>query len=189
MFHGECKYCKHEAEHAEENRPLGSCCSTCKYSDSYSNYNDGWEPNDFVQYMRNLETRVKDLEDKVSQLEYRLECEDNEKLINLYQNCTALICPQHEDFGLTPLEAMACGRPVIALKQGGFLETITNHKTGIFFTKQNIQSLTKAINQLQSSPIPASACRHQALKFSHSRFVLNFKQTLKALWRQYQNTS
>jgi glycosyltransferase involved in cell wall biosynthesis len=76
---------------------------------------------------------------------------------NYYSKCRALIFPGEEDFGIVPLEAMACGRPVIAYGRGGALETIvpfdqknkgdSDAPTGLFFYKQNVDSLIDALEQ------------------------------------------
>ena len=114
---------------------------------------------------------------------------NNHHLKNLYQNCQALICPQIEDFGLTPLEAQACGKPVIALKKGGITETVINQKTGIFFKNQTVKSLSKAIKKFDPSKFSSSDCVANATKFSTTNFMLNFSQTIKSLWQQYQTTT
>lgn len=111
------------------------------------------------------------------------------KLISLYQHCTALICPQQEDFGLTPLEAMACGKPVIGFAKGGITETVINNKTGILFPHQTVSSLIQAINKLKNLDILPQNCRRQAQKFSQQTFMLNFKRTLLQLWHQHQITT
>lgn len=108
------------------------------------------------------------------------------KLLTLYQNCQALICPQIEDFGLTPIEAQACGKPIIALQKGGFTETIINGKTGIFFKFQTVKSLKQAIKKFHPELFNQLDCTNQARKFSRYYFMLNFKQTLKRLWQQHQ---
>ena len=113
----------------------------------------------------------------------------SQKLLSLYQNCQALICPQHEDFGLTPIEAMACGKPVIALKKGGFLETVKQGTTGILFPQQNLNSLKQALQQFNPQDFNPQDCRRQAQKFSRKVFMLNFKKTVNRLWKKHQNTS
>jgi glycosyltransferase involved in cell wall biosynthesis len=110
---------------------------------------------------------------------------NNKKLRNLYQNCQALICPQIEDFGLTPLEAQACGKPVIALKIGGITETVINGKTGIFFKNQTIKSLTKAIKKFDPKKFSSIDCVTNATNFSTSNFMLNFRQIIDHLWQQH----
>jgi glycosyltransferase involved in cell wall biosynthesis len=111
---------------------------------------------------------------------------NNHKLLHLYQNCQALICPQIEDFGLTPLEAQACGKPVIALKKGGITETVINGKTGIFFKNQTIKSLSKAIKKFDPKNFSSSDCIINATKFSTTNFMLNFKQIINSLWQKHQ---
>ncbi|MFZ2153254.1 MAG: glycosyltransferase [Microgenomates group bacterium] len=110
-------------------------------------------------------------------------------LIKLYQNCLALICPQLEDFGITPLEAQACGRPVIGYRKGGNQETIISGKTGILFNQQTTQSLQLAIAKLSRLKISPRACRQNSLKFSDQNFMLNFNQHLTKLWQQHQTTT
>lgn len=106
---------------------------------------------------------------------------NEKKLVSLYQNSQALIHAQEEDFGLSALEAQACGRGVIAYQKGGALETIISHKTGIFYKENNINSLISAIKKYQKNPPQPSDCRHQALKFDHQNFMLNFKQQTELL--------
>lgn len=112
----------------------------------------------------------------------------NKKLLSLYQNCQALICPQIEDFGLTSLEAQACGKPVIAFNQGGLTETIIENKTGIFFPRQTVKSLVNAIARFDPQKFDSTDCVSNAKRFSQTNFMLNFKQIVTQLWQQHQNT-
>jgi len=89
----------------------------------------------------------------------------------------ALIHPQEEDFGITILEAMACGRPVIAYKAGGALETVINGVTGEFFTPQTSQALAEVVSRFNENKYDQHTIRRQAEKFSKERFkkeVLEF---------------
>lgn len=107
-------------------------------------------------------------------------------LLSLYQNCQALIHPQEEDFGLTALEAQACGRGVIAFKKGGATETVIPGKTGQLYSQNTSASLSSAINiYLQRSP-SSKNCRQNALRFSDTRFMLNFKKQVNHLWQLHQ---
>ncbi|MBU1130359.1 glycosyltransferase [Patescibacteria group bacterium] len=110
----------------------------------------------------------------------------DKKLIHLYQNASALICPQFEDFGLTPLEAQACGIPVIALNKGGFKETIIPYKTGILFNHQNTSSLITAIKKFQQTRFNPKNCAKNAKKFSQHLFMLNFKKVIEQLWQKHK---
>ena len=96
-----------------------------------------------------------------------------------YAKCRALIFPGVEDFGIVPLEAMASGRPVIAYRAGGALETVAEGKTGLFFDIQSAQSLADAVTHYEAhaaSFIPASIRAH-AEAFQVSRF----KQEMQSL--------
>lgn len=111
---------------------------------------------------------------------------DDNQLLNLYQNCKALICPQLEDFGLTPLEAQSCGKPVIAYKKGGLTETVINHKTGIFFKYQTVKSLVLAIKKFDKTKFSKESCRLRAIDFSNTNFMLNFKKETDLIWKNHQ---
>ena len=110
------------------------------------------------------------------------------QLINYYQNCRALICPQNEDFGFVAIEAMACGRPIIAFGKGGFEETVIDGQTGVLFNKQCTSSLVDAIKRFQETSFSPVSCRQRAIKFSRNHFMLDFKQNLQRLWHQYRQT-
>lgn len=68
----------------------------------------------------------------------------------LYQECRALLFPGVEDFGIVPLEAMACGRPVIALGKGGALDTVIDGETGVLFADQSAEGLRAAIERFEA---------------------------------------
>jgi glycosyltransferase involved in cell wall biosynthesis len=89
-----------------------------------------------------------------------------------YQKCRALIFPGIEDFGITPLEAQASGRPVIAYGVGGVLETVRDGVTGLFFREQTWESLQGAVDLFESTTtrFDPAACRQQAERFSPERF-------------------
>lgn len=110
-------------------------------------------------------------------------------LLELYQNCQALICPQVEDFGLTPIEAQACGKPVIALKKGGITETVISGKTGIFFKRQTVKSCVQALKKFSSKKFKGGDCVAHASKFSDKIFMLHFKQIVNQLWQHHQTTT
>ncbi|MBU1698837.1 MAG: glycosyltransferase [Candidatus Eisenbacteria bacterium] len=87
-----------------------------------------------------------------------------------YRNCRALLFPGEEDFGIVPLEAMACGRPVIAYGRGGALETVVDGTTGIFFNEPTPESLSEAILKLESMEWDSEKIRERALAFSRQRY-------------------
>lgn len=103
-------------------------------------------------------------------IEFLGEVSEDEKL-KLMKYAKAFIYPsEHEDFGIVPVESMASGTPVIALGQGGPLETIIEGKTGIFFDKRTSESLISAVNKFEKMKFDAYDCRTQAKKFSKERF-------------------
>jgi len=92
------------------------------------------------------------------------------ELRSYYQRCKALILPQYEDFGIVSLEAQACGRPIVAFRKGGALDTVIEGTTGLFFDEQTPQSLIKAIKKFESMVFEKNACRENALRFARSVF-------------------
>ena len=104
----------------------------------------------------------------------------DDKLSELYFNSRALIFPQEEDFGIVPLEAMASGKPVIAYKSGGTLETIVDGVTGLFFDDQNKDSLIKTVKSFDANQFDPLACRRRAESFDVEVFKKRFKSELLA---------
>ena len=95
----------------------------------------------------------------------------DENLANLYAGAKAFLAlAKDEDFGITPVEAMAAGTPVVAYKGGGYLETIVEGKTGTFFEDYTVGGLVKAMKKLEKMKIKAQDCVNQAKKFSKERF-------------------
>lgn len=94
----------------------------------------------------------------------------DEDLVKYYSECLAFIHPQEEDFGITPLEAMASGRPVIAYKKGGALETIIEGETGEFFYPQTVEALQKLLQDFNPEKYNPQKIREHALTFDKSIF-------------------
>jgi glycosyltransferase involved in cell wall biosynthesis len=89
----------------------------------------------------------------------------------LYRNCHMLLFPGEEDFGIVPLEAMACGRPVVAFRRGGVTETVVEGMSGIFFDDQSVESLTQAVERAARMPWERGAIRAHAETFGVARFL------------------
>jgi len=108
------------------------------------------------------------------------------QLINLYQHCQALIMPQEEDFGITAVEAMAAGKPVIAFNKGGVLDTVIHKKTGVLFKHQTVDSLTSAVKQFISSAWDSKTLKAQAKKFDQQIFKNKIKIFVEEQWKKQQ---
>lgn len=114
-----------------------------------------------------------------------------EKIISLLQEAKAFIFAAREDFGIAPVEAQACGTPVIALNAGGTLETIVNidcdNPTGILFESQDRESIINAIKRFNESSgkITSENCRKQAERFSSSTFRNNIKIYIEKSWKMH----
>lgn len=94
----------------------------------------------------------------------------DEELTGLYAGCSELIFPGEEDFGIVPLEAMACGKPVVAYGKGGALETVVEGITGTFFYSHTVEALTEAIARVASCAASPDRIRKRALEFSRERY-------------------
>ena len=102
----------------------------------------------------------------------------DKQLLSYYQTCRGVIYPQEEDFGLVPLEAQACGKPVIAYRKGGAKETIIKDKTGVFFNPQNKNALIKTLLKFNANNYNKNNCRKNAEKFSEKKFVEAWKKLI-----------
>jgi len=109
----------------------------------------------------------------------------DKKLLDLYANCKAFLFPQIEDAGIVPLEAMACGRPVIALNRGGSLDTMIDGKTGVFFKDQTIKSLKAAIKKFEKMKFAPDFIRKHAEKFDVEHFKKKIREYVEKEWKTY----
>ncbi len=105
----------------------------------------------------------------------------DEGLVPLMQRCAATIFPSADDFGMIPLEAMACGRPVLAFAGGGALETVVRGTTGEFFPAQTSQCLRKAVEEFDPNAYGSTAIRRHAERWHVDRF----QEALLDLRRRY----
>lgn len=89
----------------------------------------------------------------------------------LFNGCRAFLFPGEEDFGITPLEAMAAGRPVVAYRAGGALDTVKPDQTGIFFDQQTPEAVMTAVHAVMARPWDAHAIRTHAEYFARDQFM------------------
>ena len=104
----------------------------------------------------------------------------DEQLLPYYRGCRMLLFPGEEDFGLVPLEAQACGRPVVAFGRGGALETVEDGVSGVFFREQTAAALADAVQRSLATPWDTARIRAHAERFS----VAAFWQGMEASIRQ-----
>jgi glycosyltransferase involved in cell wall biosynthesis len=113
------------------------------------------------------EERLKDMAGPTVTFKGRV---SDEELPGLYANAKAVLFPTHEDAGIVPLEAQACGTPVIAYGRGGTLDTVIEGKTGIFFDEQSVQSLSATIDAFAQKTFDPQAIRTHSRKFASTGF-------------------
>lgn len=121
-------------------------------------------------------TRLEKLAKNNSGIEFLGRVSD-EEIVGLYSKCLAFIHPQEEDFGITAVEAMASGRPVIAYKKGGAIETVVEGVTGLFFKSQDANALVGLIEKFNSNQFDSQKIHDHAQQFSIERFkkeITNF---------------
>jgi glycosyltransferase involved in cell wall biosynthesis len=112
-------------------------------------------------------------------VEFLGEITDSQKW-ELMAKARAFLFPsEQEDFGIVPVEAMSAGTPVIALGQGGVLETVVDAKTGVLFSERSTESLAGAIKRFEKMKILSEACIKQAQKFSKERFKREIREFVK----------
>lgn len=95
------------------------------------------------------------------------------------QKARAFVFAAEEDFGIIPVEAQACGTPVIAFGKGGALDTVTHLKTGILFNEQSTASLIKAVGDFEKVDFEYGLIRQEANKFSTQEFMRKFQQYIE----------
>jgi len=103
------------------------------------------------------------------------------------ERAKAFVFAAEEDFGIVPLEAQACGTPVIAYGKGGILETVIDGKTGIFFDSQDVDSIIAAVDTFEERAdcFHPPDLRKQAERFSNQRFRDEFKSFVDKAWERH----
>lgn len=106
---------------------------------------------------------------------------DDKRLSEFYAKAIAFIFPQEEDFGITAVESMAAGRPVIAYQKGGALETVIEGKTGVFFAPQTANALVDTIRHFRPEKFNSGAIRTHAQKFDKAIFKAKLLAYIKSV--------
>lgn len=122
-----------------------------------------------------FESEVKELAKGASNIQFVGEVSDEEKSRLMAGAKAFVFASKDEDFGITPVESMMLGTPVIAHHSGGVLETVEEGKTGIFFNDLNHQSINAAITKFEKIKWDEKAIKKHAEKFSKERFIKEIK--------------
>ena len=102
--------------------------------------------------------------------------QSDETIRELYRKARALIFPGLEDFGLVPVEALACGCPVIAFGEGGATEVVEDGATGVLFPEQTVPSLLEALESFDSIRFQPTLLRQSVQRFSRRRFRQSWQE-------------
>ena len=105
----------------------------------------------------------------------------DEGVRELYRRCRFLVFPGEEDFGIVPLEAQACGKPVLAYGKGGLLETVVEGRTGVFFAEQTEEALVGAAERAAGTAWDAAEIRAHAEQFGEERFLAGLRAEIGRL--------
>jgi glycosyltransferase involved in cell wall biosynthesis len=103
----------------------------------------------------------------------------NEEIRELYRRAAAVLLPGEEDFGIVPVEAQACGRPVVALGAGGALESVTDGLTGVLVAEPSAEAFADGMARARERRWDPQALRVAALRFSRDRFAGEIEQVVR----------
>jgi glycosyltransferase involved in cell wall biosynthesis len=102
-------------------------------------------------------------------------------VVDLMERCHAYLVPGEEDFGISPIEAMACGKPVVAYGRGGVTESVVDGATGVFFRDATSESLAQAVERAESIAWDRAAIRRRAADFDRGHFIAQWRALLTRL--------
>jgi glycosyltransferase involved in cell wall biosynthesis len=96
----------------------------------------------------------------------------------LYGECAALVAPAYEDFGLTPVEAAAFGKPTLALRYGGYLDTVRDGRTGLFFDRPTPDAISGAVARFATRDWDPDVLHAHAESFGENRFAERMREVV-----------
>lgn len=107
----------------------------------------------------------------------------DEEIRTLYRTSTAAVLPGEEDFGIVPVEAQACGRPVVALARGGALDTVADGETGVLVPEPTVEAFAAGLRRAADTAWDDAGIRARAERFSRARFVNDMDRILDETMR------
>jgi glycosyltransferase involved in cell wall biosynthesis len=108
-------------------------------------------------------------------------------LKNYMERAKAFVFAAEEDFGIVPVEAQACGTPVIAYGKGGVLETVKENETGLFFYEQSVEAIIDAVNRFEKMNFNYNLIRKHAEQFSEERFKHEIKNFVEKKYNEFKH--
>jgi hypothetical protein len=96
----------------------------------------------------------------------------------LYRTSIAAVLPGEEDFGIVPVEAQACGRPVVALGRGGALDTVLDGETGVLVPEPTVEALALGLRRAADTAWDSARIRAGAERFSRERFITEMERVV-----------
>ncbi len=126
-------------------------------------------------------SQMEDIKSKATANIKILGYQDDSVVLDYMQRAKGFIFAGIEDFGITPVEAMACGTPVIALKEGGLKESVKDGINGVFFEQQSTESIIEALKRFETISFKPSLVRDSVKKFGRDRFREEIKEFIKKI--------
>lgn len=111
----------------------------------------------------------------------------DDDLPDLFARARAFVFPGLEDFGITPVQAQAAGRPVIAFQGGGALDTVIPGQTGELFAEQTVECLMRTLQNFDATAYDPTACRQNALRFDVTVFKQRLSEYVERAWAAFQD--
>jgi glycosyltransferase involved in cell wall biosynthesis len=118
-------------------------------------------------------------------VEFLGSCSD-EQIRALYRGARAVLLPGEEDFGIVPVEAQACGRPVVALARGGALETVLDGRTGVLVPEATPEAFAEGLERVASLDLDPAVIRDHARSFSRQRFLDEMSDRIEETLRVFR---
>ena len=103
---------------------------------------------------------------------------EDDEIRALYQSSVAAVLPGEEDFGIVPVEAQACGRPVVALGRGGALDTVIDGETGVLVPEPTVEALAAGLTRAAQTHWDSTRIRRHAERFSRTRFISDIEHVI-----------